>query len=59
MLSFDVYMKKQIIEQIIDKEFAPLTAEPDEKEEKSGKAKKKEEKKEEKKTEKKSEEKKK
>ena len=59
MLSFDVYMKKQIIEQIIDKEFAPLTAEPDEKEEKSEKAKKKEEKKEEKKAEKKAEEKKK
>ena len=59
MLSFDVYMKKQIIEQIIDKEFAPLTADPDEKEEKSEKAKKKEEKKEEKKTEKKSEDKKK
>ena len=52
MLSFDVYMKKQIIEQIIDKEFAPLTAEADEKEEKSEKAKKKEEKKEEKKAEK-------
>lgn len=59
MLSFDVYMKKQIIEQIIDKEFAPLTAEPDEKEEKSEKAKKKEEKKEEKKAEKKAEDKKK
>ncbi len=59
MLSFDVYMKKQIIEQIIDKEFAPLAAEPDEKEEKSEKAKKKEEKKEEKKAEKKSEDKKK
>lgn len=59
MLSFDVYMKKQIIEQIIDKEFAPLAAEPDEKEEKSEKAKKKEEKKEEKKAEKKAEEKKK
>lgn len=52
MLSFDVYMKKQIIEQIIDKEFAPLAAESDEKEEKSEKAKKKEEKKEEKKAEK-------
>ena len=52
MLSFDVYMKKQIIEQIIDKEFAPLTAEPEEKEEKSEKVKKKEEKKEEKKAEK-------
>ncbi len=44
MLSFDVYMKKQIIEQIIDKEFAPHVAEPAEKEEKQDKAKKKEEK---------------
>ena len=52
MLSFDVYMKKQIIEQIIDKEFAPLLKEIPEKEEKPEKAKKKEEKKEEKKTEK-------
>lgn len=53
MLSFDVYMKKQLIEQIIDKEFAPLVTEPAEKEEKSEKGKKKEEKKEEKKAEKK------
>ena len=56
MLSFDVYMKKQIIEQIIDKEFAPQATEPIEKDEKSEKAKKKEEKaekKEEKKAEKK------
>lgn len=53
MLSFDVYMKKQLIEQIIDKEFAPLVTEPAEKEEKSDKGKKKEEKKEEKKAEKK------
>ncbi|MDD5901422.1 MAG: DUF1836 domain-containing protein [Lachnospiraceae bacterium] len=53
MLSFDVYMKKQVIEQIIDKEFAPREAEASEKEEKSEKAKKKEEKKEEKKAEKK------
>ncbi len=56
MLSFDVYMKKQIIEQIIDKEFAPQATEPAEKDEKSEKAKKKEEKaekKEEKKAEKK------
>ena len=52
MLSFDVYMKKQIIEQIIDKEFASYVKEPAEKEEKSEKAKKKEEKKEEKKAEK-------
>ena len=52
MLSFDVYMKKQIIEQIIDKEFAPHDAEVAEK------AKKKDEKAE-KKAEKKSEEKKK
>ncbi|MBQ8315880.1 MAG: DUF1836 domain-containing protein [Lachnospiraceae bacterium] len=62
MLSFDVYMKKQIIEQIIDKEFAPRTAEPAEKDEKQEKAKKKEEKaerKEEKKAEKKSDDKKK
>ncbi len=59
MLSFDVYMKKQIIEQIIDKEFAPLVAASEEAEEKSDKAKKKEEKKEEKKAEKKSGEKKK
>ena len=59
MLSFDVYMKKQLIEQIIDKEFVPLVVQPDEKEEKSEKAKKKEEKKEEKKAEKKAEEKKK
>ena len=50
MLSFDVYMKKQIIEQIIDKEFAPHTPEPEEKEEKQEKAKKKEEKKSEKKS---------
>jgi len=49
MLSFDVYMKKQIIEQIIDKEFAPHVPEPAEKDEKQEKAKKKEEKKEEKK----------
>lgn len=56
MLSFDVYMKKQIIEQIIDKEFAPRAAESAEKDEKQEKAKKKEEKaerKEEKKAEKK------
>lgn len=59
MLSFDVYMKKQLIEQIIDKEFAPVAVEPDEKEEKSEKAKKKDEKKEDKKAEKKAEEKKK
>lgn len=44
MLSFDVYMKKQIIEQMIDKEFAPHTPETEEKPEKSEKAKKKEEK---------------
>ncbi len=58
MLSFDVYMKKQIIEQIIDKEFAPLVTEPAEKDEKQEKAKKKEEKaekKEEKKAEKREE----
>lgn len=62
MLSFDVYMKKQIIEQIIDKEFAPRAVEPAEKDEKQEKTKKKEEKaerKEEKKAEKKSDEKKK
>ena len=53
MLSFDVYMKKQLIEQIIDKEFAPSTAEQSEKEEKAEKGKKKEKKKEEKKAEKK------
>lgn len=56
MLSFDVYMKKQIIEQIIDKEFAPHVPETAEKDEKQEKAKKKEEKaerKEEKKAEKK------
>lgn len=58
MLSFDVYMKKQIIEQIIDKEFAPHEAESSEKDEKQEKAKKKDEKAE-KKAEKKSEEKKK
>jgi len=58
MLSFDVYMKKQIIEQIIDKEFAPHDAQSGEKDEKPEKAKKKEEKAE-KKSEKKSEEKKK
>lgn len=52
MLSFDVYMKKQVIEQIIDKEFAPLLKDMPEKEEKPEKTKKKEEKKEEKKTEK-------
>ncbi len=51
MLSFDVYMKKQIIEQIIDKEFAPHEAEAAEKDEKPEKAKKKEEKKVEKKPE--------
>ncbi len=47
MLSFDVYMKKQLIEQIIDKEFAPQKAQSEEKskEEKTEKAKKKEEKK--------------
>ena len=50
MLSFDVYMKKQIIEQIIDKEFAPRTAETAEKDEKQEKTKKKEEKKAEKKS---------
>ncbi len=44
MLSFDVYMKKQIIEQIIDKEFAPRMADASVKDEKSEKAKKKEEK---------------
>lgn len=54
MLSFDVYMKKQLIEQIIDKEFAPLAKGQEEKEEKTEKAKKKEEK-EEKKAEKKAE----
>ena len=56
MLSFDVYMKKQIIEQIIDKEFEPHNTEPAEKDEKQEKTKKKEEKtekKEEKKSEKK------
>lgn len=53
MLSFDVYMKKQIIEQIIDKEFAPHREVSEEKEEKQDKTKKKEEKKEEKKAEKK------
>jgi len=56
MLSFDVYMKKQIIEQMIDKEFAPHVPEAAEKDEKQEKAKKKEEKaerKEEKKAEKK------
>ena len=52
-------MKKQIIEQIIDKEFAPHDVESAEKDEKPEKAKKKEEKKEDKKAEKKSEEKKK
>lgn len=51
MLSFDVYMKKQLIEQIIDKEFAPHVTTSTEKEEKQEKAKKKEEKKEEKKKE--------
>lgn len=59
MLSFDVYMKKQLIEQIIDKEFAPHEAQAAEKskEEKTEKSKKKEEKeeKEEKKKEKKDE----
>ena len=45
MLSFDVYMKKQIIEQIIDKEFAPHVPEHAEKDEKPDKVKKKEEKK--------------
>ena len=50
MLSFDVYMKKQIIEQMIDKEFAPHVTDPEEKDDKSEKAKKKDEK-----TEKKSE----
>ena len=58
MLSFDVYMKKQIIEQIIDKEFASQTTVTEEKDEKSEKAKKKEEKaekKEERKAEKKEE----
>jgi hypothetical protein len=62
MLSFDVYMKKQMIEQIIDKEFAPRVAVQEEKDEKQEKAKKKEEKaekKEEKKSEKKPDEKKK
>ena len=49
MLSFDVYMKKQIIEQIIDKEFAPHREASEEKEEKQDKVKKKEEKKAEKK----------
>lgn len=44
MLSFDVYMKKQIIEQIIDKEFAPQVPAPEEKDEKQEKAKKNEEK---------------
>ncbi len=51
MLSFDVYMKKQLIEQIIDKEFSPHVPETTEKEEKAEKAKKKEEKKEDKKKE--------
>lgn len=59
MLSFDVYMKKQLIEQIIDKEFAPQRAQAEEKskEEKVEKSKKKEEKeeKEERKKEKKDE----
>ncbi len=62
MLSFDVYMKKQMIEQLIDKEFAPRVTVQEEKTEKPEKAKKKEEKaekKEEKKSEKKSDEKKK
>lgn len=44
LLSFDVYMKKQLIEQLIDKEFAPHKEQPVEKEEKAEKAKKKEEK---------------
>lgn len=43
MLSFDVYMKKQLIEQIIDKEFAPHEVKAEEKD--TEKAKKKEEKK--------------
>jgi len=51
MLSFDVYMKKQLIEQIIDKEFSPQVTEAVEKDDKAEKAKKKEEKKEEKKKE--------
>ncbi len=45
MLSFDVYMKKQLIEQMIDKEFAPHEAKPEEKPKEAEKAKKKEEKK--------------
>ena len=49
MLSFDVYMKKQLIEQIIDKEFDPRRPENAEKDEKAEKTKKKEDKKEEKK----------
>ncbi|MBQ8799916.1 MAG: DUF1836 domain-containing protein [Lachnospiraceae bacterium] len=49
MLSFDVYMKKQLIEQIIDKEFAPARTEITEKDDKADKAKKKEDKKEDKK----------
>lgn len=54
MLSFDVYMKKQLIEQLIDKEFAPHEAQPAEKG-REEKPKKKEEKKEEKREEKKAE----
>lgn len=49
MLSFDVYMKKQLIEQIIDNEFAPHETQSTEKDDKADKAKKKEEKKEDKK----------
>ena len=45
MLSFDVYMKKQLIEQIIDKEFAPLSAPAEEKDDKEKEKKKAEEKK--------------
>ncbi|MBQ9766911.1 MAG: DUF1836 domain-containing protein [Lachnospiraceae bacterium] len=45
MLSFDVYMKKQLIEQIIDKEFAPHEVKAEEKPKDAEKAKKKDEKK--------------
>lgn len=45
MLSFDVYMKKQLIEQIIDKEFSPHESKPEEKAKDTEKTKKKEEKK--------------
>lgn len=45
MLSFDVYMKKQLIEQIIDKEFSPREAAEAQKAKESEKGKKKEDKK--------------